>query len=372
MGHVRLSCGVFLCGILLPAQARAERWKLQYFYDRDRETFAINDLKCPTARRCVATGAIESEKGSGRGMAAVTSDGGAHWGIVPLKEAPLSLFLLDDSNGWIVGARNLWKTIEGGRSWEKAGKLPAGTLRVAFLDAKHGFAVGTKKSVMETTDGGLEWKPVAAAAEPKTREEYTAYTWIDFVDARNGIITGFSRPPRRDSSGLPDWVNPEKAVERRQWPSVSITLDTHDAGKSWTASTGSFFGQIARVRLSASGAGLGLISFTDNFDWPAEVFRIDWKSGRSARVYRDRNRRITDMAVLSEKLAYLAGQEVPGKLQQSPIPGRLKMYKSVDLQSWTEMEVDYRATAAVAVLSAADESNIWVATDTGMILRLEP
>ena len=69
---------------------------------------------------------------------------------------------------------------------------------------------------------------------------------------------------------------------------------------------------------------------------------------------------------------FSAGEEIPGKLQQSPIPGRLKMYKSADLQSWGEMEVDYRATASIATLSAADEHNIWVATDTGMILKLEP
>jgi hypothetical protein len=48
------------------------------------------------------------------------------------------------------------------------------------------------------------------------------------------------------------------------------------------------------------------------------------------------------------------------------------MYKSGDMQSWTEMNVDYRATAAVALLSAADAANVWVATDTGMILKLQP
>jgi hypothetical protein len=146
------------CLVLLACAAQAERWKVQYFYDRDRETLALNDLKCPTARRCVATGSIEPDKGSGRPTAVVTSDAGAHWALVPLKEAPLSLFMLDDSTGWIVGAKNLWRTIEGGRSWERVIKLPPGIGRVWFLDAKHGFAVGARKSVLETTDGGLEWR----------------------------------------------------------------------------------------------------------------------------------------------------------------------------------------------------------------------
>ena len=364
-------CGLLCVALAAPA-VQAERWKIQYFYDRDRENFTIGDLKCPTARRCIATGSIEPEKGSTRPSAVVTSDGGAHWALVPLHEAPRSVFFLDESMGWIVGTKHLWRTVEGGRSWERVGRLPAYTLRVAFLSEKHGFAVGARKSVSETIDGGLSWKPVAAAAEPKTREEHTVYSWIEFVDGRNGIITGFSRPPRRDDSGLPDWVNAEKAVERRQRPTVSITLDTHDGGKAWASSMASFFGQIARVRLLPSGEGLGLIGFTDSFEWPAEVFRIEWKSGRSARVFRDRHSRITDIALISDKLAYLAGEEVPGKMQQTPIPTRLKMYKSTDLQDWKEMEVDYRATAALALMSAADANNIWVATDTGMILKLEP
>jgi hypothetical protein len=358
---------------LLLAAAHAESWKVQYFYDHDRETFVLDDLKCPAARRCVAVGGIEPDKGNIRPTAVVTSDGGAHWALVPLKEAPLSLFMLDDSTGWYVGPKNLWKTVEGGRSWEKAGKLQPGILRVWFLDAMHGFAVGTHKTALETTDGGAEWKPLAAAAGPKTREDYTTYSWIEFADARNGLISGYSRPPRRgEDAALPDWVNAQRAVERREWPAVSITLDTHDGGKSWKPTTASLFGQISRVRLSPGGVGLGLIAFSQNFEWPSEVFRVDWKSGKSGRVYRDHNRRITDVAVVSDTLAYLAGTEIPGKLQQTPIPGKLKMYKSADLENWTEMEADYRATASVALLAAPDQDNVWVATDTGMILKLQP
>jgi hypothetical protein len=36
------------------------------------------------------------------------------------------------------------------------------------------------------------------------------------------------------------------------------------------------------------------------------------------------------------------------------------------------MEVDYRANAQRAVMAAVDAQNAWVATDTGMILKLVP
>jgi hypothetical protein len=39
--------------------------------------------------------------------------------------------------------------------------------------------------------------------------------------------------------------------------------------------------------------------------------------------------------------------------------------------SWTEMAVDYRAVARRALLSGADEENLWLATDNGMILQLK-
>src|ERR1051325_7061588 len=73
--------------LLLTGVACAATWKMQYFYDYDRETLALNDLKCPTSRRCIATGAIDSDKGTSHPPPAVgTSDGGAPRAGGPRKE----------------------------------------------------------------------------------------------------------------------------------------------------------------------------------------------------------------------------------------------------------------------------------------------
>jgi photosystem II stability/assembly factor-like uncharacterized protein len=53
-----------------------------------------------------------------------------------------------------------------------------------------------------------------------------------------------------------------------------------------------------------------------------------------------------------------------------PIPGKLKILQSLDLSSWTEMPIDYRAEGRRAVFAAAGPDHIWVATDQGMILKL--
>ena len=64
--------------------------------------------------------------------------------------------------------------------------------------------------------------------------------------------------------------------------------------------------------------------------------------------------------------------ERPGKLMQSPFPGKLRILKSSNLRNWSEMPVDYRASGRHATLAVIDERNAWVALDSGMILRLEP
>jgi hypothetical protein len=362
-------CFIFLVAAL--SLCGADRWQVQYFYDEDRSALTIVDLKFSSPQRGIAVGYI-TEKQSNKPTSLVSIDGGAHWSSVPLKETPVSLFVLNDSIAWMVTTKGIWQTDESGRSWRKLKSL-AGVRRVYFQDAQHGWAVAERKRIYETTDGGKEWEEVGAAAEPKSNPEHTVYGWIDFADKNNGIIAGWSRPPRHSSQGpetLPDWAEPETALERREWPTLSILLETRDAGKTWSPSTASVFGLISRVRLSPEGFGLGLVQFVNTFEWPSEVFLVNWKTGKSKRTFRQKDRAVTDVAIVPKGPAYLAAVEPSGKLHQTPIPGKLKVLTSSNFADWKEMEVDYRATARAATIAVADEKNVWIATDTGMILKL--
>jgi hypothetical protein len=356
-------------GLLLAGQAlSAEKWRMQYFYDQDRSTLVINDLQFPSAERGVAAGYID-RKGASKPVTVTTNDGGAHWAVSPLKEIPVSLFFLNDSLGWMATPKRIWQTNDAGRTWRKLPKSPEWLLRVDFLDEKRGFAVGAHKSAYQTVDGGATWQPIAAAAEAHTNPEHTTYNSIAFAGPKNGMITGYSAPQRFDAQ-KPEWLEPEQASRRREWPHLSITLDTHDGGKTWTSSTASMFGRIARVTFLPDGRGLGLLEFTESFLWPSDVLRLDGITGKSASVYKAKDREITDLLLEPSGVAYLAGVEVVGRLQHSPIPRALKILKSADLTDWSEMEVDYRANAGRAILRAAADGSLWVATDTGMILKL--
>jgi hypothetical protein len=114
---------------------------------------------------------------------------------------------------------------------------------------------------------------------------------------------------------------------------------------------------------------LALVEFHDAFQWPSEVYRTDARTGGSARVFREKNRAVTDV-LMAGGSGYLAAIEPPGTLRDLPIPGKLKVLTSEDLSKWVEMQVDYRAEGRRAVFAKAGTCDLWVATDAGMILKL--
>ncbi len=364
--NIRLVLLAALCAAPLFS---ADKWEVQYSYSQMQSSLYINDLKFPSAKRGIAAGYIFENKKS-KPTVLVTSDGGLHWTPIPVKDIGTSLFFLDDTLGWMVTDNGIWQTEEAGRSWHKL-LLPKDMkdiLRIGFLDRQHGWAAGERKQVWQTTDGGTTWAPLAAAAEPQTNALYTTYGMISFANAHDGIIAGWNEPPRYNK--VPDWMDPEAARNRRQWPSTLVLLQTRDAGKTWDTSTASIFGRVTKISFAPDGASVGLIEFTNNFEWPSEVYRVDGHSGKSTRIFRRADRAISDVMLLPGGTVYLSGIQSTGVVHNSPIPGKVKILRSTDMESWEEMPVDYKVEAHRTFLAAPDEDNVWVATDTGTILKL--
>ena len=370
-----------LLALLAPGVRAAEHWTVQYYYDEDRSTLQLVDLAFPTATRGVAVGWISDANPSKKvkPTCLITSDGGAHWTLEPLKEDPRSLFFLNDSLGWMVTENGLWMTEESGHTWRKIFEQPKPDkklgpaspggliLRVWFLDEKHGFAVGYQKTVLETKDGGHIWLPVAEAAKPAANPVFAAYTRIGF-DGKLGLIVGAAVPPRRDMGAFPSWMEPEGASKRKQQQNLTLVLQTMDGGATWVSSSAPLLGLVMGLRMSGA-VGMSLFGYSESFDWPSEVYKIDLDTGKSTRAFRESDRRVTDIALFPGR-AFLAAVEPTGKLNSLPIPGKVRMLSSTDLGQWQETDVDYRAIAGSIVLAGPDAEHMWAATDTGMILRL--
>jgi hypothetical protein len=355
-----------MLALSVTAAAADLRWNIQYQYRQIDSSLALADIAFPSAERGIACGSTTDRHENEHPLVLVTSDGGAHWAETPVKETCLSMFFLDDSTGWMVTEKGMWQTTESGRSWKKL-KAPAGLLRVWFLDASHGFAVGLEKRVFQTTDGGEMWTLVPISKDVQGDPQFTTFGQIAFSE-KNGIITGWNIPPRK---GGPDWMEPEKARTRRQVPNLSVILQTNDGGATWAKSETSLFGQITRVSMTPQGTALGLVEFKDEFDYPCEVFRINLHTGMSDRAFREKDRAITDVRLFAgTNRGFLAGYEATSTIYHSPVPGKLKVLMSDDLENWHEVPVDYRAVAHRAIIAGPDQDHLWIATDTGYILNL--
>jgi photosystem II stability/assembly factor-like uncharacterized protein len=361
-----LSPVALVCLLAQPLCA-VDRWAVQFFHDVDNSSLTIKDLQFASPTRGVAVGYL-MEKKKITPTAVVTSDSGKTWSFVPTKEIGLSVFFLNDQSGWMVTEGGIWFTDEAGRSWKRIHKRK-GLRKVYFTNAEHGWALGNTKTILETMDGGKTWKKVQAAEDVKLNPERTSFTWMDFGTSDRGIVVGRSHPASYYHRLIPTWMETEQS-KSRELPNISVFLETKDGGKTWSEQSASLFGEVTRFRLGKNGRGLALIEYENFFDWPSEVLRLDLTTGKNYTALRRKDRAITDVALMSDGSGYAAGFEPSGLITYSPVPCPVKILHSNNLGTWTDMKVDYRAVARSVILAAVDATHVWVATDTGMILKL--
>jgi len=347
------------------------RWRLRWMFDEEKRAASIADFCCPAPGLAVAALQIEGDFRS-QPAVVVTRDGGESWRQVELRDNPVSLYALNGAHLWLVGSKSLWYSAENGLEWTKRNLPKSGRkrplYRVFFLDENRGWAFGAGKVFHQTRDGGATWSPVPESAEIRLTDENTAWTSMAFLDGKRGLITGFSSP-QRDEMRLPGWMAPEQALRRRLVPATTVVGETHDGGASWKFSLTSAFGRVVRVRASGH-TGLAISRYGENFEFPGEVYALDFRTGGSRPVFRRRDLRVDDAALLEGGAAVLAAIQPSGRLFDSPVPGRLRVFYSTDLNEWAEMKVDYRAEGSAAFLSAPAPGELWAATDSACVLRL--
>jgi hypothetical protein len=357
---------VVLLLLSVPVSAE-ERWKIQFFYDKAGSTLNIQDLQCPSTTHCVAVGSIDDRKGRSKGTVVSTDDGGKNWSLADFAEQPISLFFLNPSLGWMATERGVWSTGDGARTWKKLDGLKKGILEVYFLNAQHGYAIGFPKAVYETADAGKHWSKLTAADRPSTSLQDTVYECIAF-QGQHGIIAGSAKSAGTDET--PAWLDPSEARLHRERQSTMVVLETKDGGATWESSASSFYGRMSQLVMSKDGSALALFEYHNYYSLPSRVYKVTFQTSMDI-VFAERDRAVTDVLLLPDGTVLLAAVQPPGSSNQVPIPGKLRMLRSEDLKLWEALPADYKAVAQRAMLAAADNDHIWVATDTGMILVLQ-
>lgn len=136
------------------------------------------------------------------GYLAITENGGRSWRqqTLSIKDNITEIYFRNSSNGFLIAGRTMFKTKDGGSSWQEFVPLESrsfggGTpdfLSIRFTGKNDGFIIGSilKNSdtvvdslVLKTSDGGETWRRITV---PFTKEIYN----LDFVGDDLGWIVG--------------------------------------------------------------------------------------------------------------------------------------------------------------------------------------
>jgi photosystem II stability/assembly factor-like uncharacterized protein len=181
----------------------------------------------PTAGWAVVVGRSKS-------LVVRTDDAGQHWrDVSPAPQLlPTATFARDTNIAWVAysspGGAFVYRTIDGGRTWERSSRLPTDRQPsgwLDFIDGTHGWfvaitgaALGRETSqVFRTTDGGSDWALMSESQFPEIGPSTPgSLPTCDlggavFLNATTGWVGGTCTGP-----GPALWV-------------------THDAGRTWRA-----------------------------------------------------------------------------------------------------------------------------------------
>jgi hypothetical protein len=358
----------FLATPLLAAPA-SPKFQRVFSHDKDRVSSGFTDFAMFAPGRGIALGTQATlPNGRPQGLAVSTEDDGKTWTESNLNFLPISLHARDALLWAVASNQDLWFSAEGGRDWRKISKV-RNCFRVHFIDDQTGYAVGFRKTVLRTTDGGRKWSPLPEAAKIDGDPDTTAFVCVASAGQKMVSIFGNTQSRRlRRFDSVPDWMDPESAKRDFQVPSLTIALDSNDGGKTFRPSRVSAFGNIHRVRTAPGGQGFILVKFGPYFPYGGELYRFRAQPGATIeRLYRSREYTLHDFLSTSQGL-YLAATQRSNN-SDLPIPTPVKILFSENLTDFREIPVDYRAEANSVFLSLSDTTP-FAATDEGMILKL--
>lgn len=153
------------------------------------------------------------------------------------------VFFADKTNGWAVSSwygPGIYRTTDGGSSWQSITTAAYGVTSVHFADLSHGVAVGPSGVALVSSDGGQTWTARPTGIGQSLRK-------VAFVDSQTVVAVGDGGTILRSTDGGMNWsvvssstnaflVNVRFLSATQGWAVGydGTLLATNDGGLSWT------------------------------------------------------------------------------------------------------------------------------------------
>ncbi len=270
------------------------------------------------------------------GFIGYTADGGRTWKRSELKLSGdlTGIYFLDANHGWVVGQKGIIANTTNGRDWDlQTSKVGTALTSIYFVNKDVGYAVGENETIISTKNGGRQWKVLQGGIVGAVGDDETSmFNAVQFLDENTGWIAGVR-------------VFPAEKTQK------SVIIKTEDGAGTWTSMETGKEDIIADIYFLDASVGWavgenGLIMRTDN----GGVTWLDQLSGTEETI--------RSVRFANKDVGWAVGGELGVGVVLSTTDGGA---------SW-KLEESRQKMVKVSVL---DQKNAWLAGSTGFIIKSE-
>jgi M6 family metalloprotease-like protein len=208
-----------------------------------------------------------------------TTDGGENWisfsNAIPNSNNGRKVFFHDAENGWLFGQGSyLYKTSDGGISWNVAPCLKRYERGIHFVDTEVAYFLGDWGRIEKTTDGGSSWSEQTSG--------FRKPIWdVCFINSSTGWVVGNSGKILKTTNGGLNWGQIPSTLQKDLYGVHFINSDV-----GWVVGWG------LPIYKSTDG-GINWFSQNSNREYLKDIFFINkntgWAVGNSGKILKTTN-----------------------------------------------------------------------------------